>query len=1053
MADDMQVKIKITGDVSELSRAARQGRDALDSAFGETGKAVQGTERALKSVASSADAASVSMDNAAGSAGSLWQGLSGLSRAFIGAAGVGGAGEIARLADEYGQMASRVKMATDSAEEFEAVQARLADTASKTYRPLAEAQEMFIRTSDAIKALGYNTQGVLDVSDSFSYLMVTNAASGERAASAISAFSRALQTGKIDAETWRSILAAVPSVLEDIAAATGKSADEIRRLGATGTLELEALTEALRKSLEKNAQAAKDMPTTVGDAFTALKNNLQAYIGAANEAGGYTEKFVKAVEFLAENVHLLAAAGFTALVGAMAAMGKHLASTTIAFAKAQVVTVTNASALRGMAQSALQAARAEMAAAEAALAHERAAIGLGTAVTGVAAAEARQTAAATALAAAERGAAAAKGAMSAAAGVAWRFLSGPWGIALATGISLLGVFKRDTDAATASQLDFSKSLEETAEQFKNLSRAQQGAEMARAETARKQTLADYKKAAKELHDLAKGESSWFRGKFDPEEIALDPILTGASAASSGRGVDFNRISDAIDRLGKTSEETKNKMRKKLGVLEDYDKATQAATRNANALKDAQAGQAKAEKPSGKPLESLARALSAARDAASELGVELSAYSSKVSPEFEQAASDLDALIIRFEKLESAGYDMGGVLEDAFRKTLEKTKNPADLNALVDKIIKLGEEGRIARPKMVELFETIKGKAREAGSEAATLRNEIDALRRQADDIRRGKAGYGAKAEEARRSGMSQEKAEAEAWRKARQAASDARFYAAATASAQMDGRAREALEYAERAKQTIEEADAAASRLRDGGDRAAIYDDLASAEASTREAEANGKAAQLDKMRAATQAQEEQLDALERRIDTLMGKAAGGASLSIDANGTVTAVEDVKARIDAIPDNTEKTITVTTVYKGDAGNAPPVGGDSLRGFSPGGWTGDVSPTAVSGLVHGREFVTRAAMVAQPGARRFLELFNRIGMAALPIWLKSIKLPGYARGGYVTPRGAAASDDRMLPAVFNFPGVGKVPVKLTPTVAEDLARTLDGVVKRHVIIPT
>jgi hypothetical protein len=81
-------------------------------------------------------------------------------------------------------------------------------------------------------------------------------------------------------------------------------------------------------------------------------------------------------------------------------------------------------------------------------------------------------------------------------------------------------------------------------------------------------------------------------------------------------------------------------------------------------------------------------------------------------------------------------------------------------------------------------------------------------------------------------------------------------------------------------------------------------------------------------------------------------------------------------------------------------------------------------------------------VAQPGARAFLELFNRIGMAALPAWLKGMKLPGYRTGGYVTPpRASNAGMEEMIPAVFNFPGVGKVPAQVTPSVADELAKTL------------
>jgi tape measure domain-containing protein len=737
MTDDLQVKIRITGDASGLRAAARQGKDALEDAFGQTGASIGETARALRQVedvaegaadaledmgesvgeaasgakalrdvSASADAAAGSMDRASGSAGSLWGKLVSLSNAFIAAAGFGGGREIVRMADEYGQMASRVKMATDSAEEFLEVQERLAETASATYRPISEAQEMFIRSSDALKSLGYNTQGVLDITGSLSCLLVTNAASGERAASAINAFSKSLQTGKVDAEAWRSLLAAVPSVVEDIAAAAGKSAEEIRKLGASGALELEALTEGLRKSLEANAQAARDMPTTVGDAFTALRNNLQVFIGAVNEAGGYTEKFVKVIEFLAENIRVAVVAAFSAFAAAVAVMLKRLKDVAFEFTKTQVAAARTALAQRQLAQAALAAAAAEAAAARAAvdnarvqqqLAADTAARTLAT--NELALAEARLAGAETTLAAASAKLTAARGALGLALSGAWRFLAGPWGIALTTAISLLGIFRKDTDAATDSQLDFSRSLEETAEQFRNLSRARQGAEIARADNAAKKARDDYQKTARELAGLARKETSWFRGYSDPDEAALKRIVEDMNAAAHGKEVDFNRVSGAIERLGDVSEETRNKMREKLGDLEKLGGTAETAASAVKTLTNAQAEQAKAKPQSGKPAEDLTRALEKASGAARELGVDLSLFSSKVSPEFEKVTGELDTLIDRFDKLESAGYDTGKILEDAFKKALEKTKNPADLIALTDKVTKLGEEGRLAKPKL------------------------------------------------------------------------------------------------------------------------------------------------------------------------------------------------------------------------------------------------------------------------------------------------------------------------------------------------------------------
>lgn len=67
------------------------------------------------------------------------------------------------------------------------------------------------------------------------------------------------------------------------------------------------------------------------------------------------------------------------------------------------------------------------------------------------------------------------------------------------------------------------------------------------------------------------------------------------------------------------------------------------------------------------------------------------------------------------------------------------------------------------------------------------------------------------------------------------------------------------------------------------------------------------------------------------------------------------------------------------------------------GYAEGGWTGPGSKYKPAGVVHAEEFVNRREVVAQPGARPFLEDFNRVGMAALA-W----HAPGYADGGYVNP---------------------------------------------------
>lgn len=65
-----------------------------------------------------------------------------------------------------------------------------------------------------------------------------------------------------------------------------------------------------------------------------------------------------------------------------------------------------------------------------------------------------------------------------------------------------------------------------------------------------------------------------------------------------------------------------------------------------------------------------------------------------------------------------------------------------------------------------------------------------------------------------------------------------------------------------------------------------------------------------------------------------------------------------------------------------------------KGFSSGGYTGDGGKFEPAGIVHKGEHVTRQEVVRQPGARQFLDDFNRRGMVAVQGW------QGYSDGGLV-----------------------------------------------------
>ncbi|EPJ2807394.1 phage tail tape measure protein [Pseudomonas putida] len=351
---------QVQGMLVQIEATTAQLRRELANADQLVSKTSQSIDRNLATVDSAFDRAGA----AAQGAGTLMRG------AFAAVAGAGLVGGIIKQIDAYGQMSDRMRAAAGSAGEYQMVQEHLMQTAQETYRPLAEAQELYIRTADVMRTLGFNTQQTLDITDSFSFLLVTNAASADKASSALDAYSKALATGKVDADGWISIQTAMPTVVDTIAKATGKSTDEVRKLGSEGKLALDDINIGLLKNVEVNRKAAADMSTSVQDALNNISNATGTFLGKLEEQTGAVAGLSKFLVLLADNVDLVAvamggagAAALTTYAAKAYVAVKALLAQRAAAVRSAEAAVIAADAQRLFAQAQLQQAQASVAAA------------------------------------------------------------------------------------------------------------------------------------------------------------------------------------------------------------------------------------------------------------------------------------------------------------------------------------------------------------------------------------------------------------------------------------------------------------------------------------------------------------------------------------------------------------------------------------------------------------------------------------------------------------------------------------------------------------------
>lgn len=503
--------------------------------------------------------------------------LGGLVKVMGAMLGVQGIRGLIEMAESYGEMAERIAMATSSTAEYEAVQARLLVTANNTYRSLAEAQEVFILTADSVRSLGYSTEQTLDITDSLSYSFVKNATSTDRANSAISAFTKALNKGRIEADGWETLVAAIPTIVQDLADSTGKATKEIRAMGVAGEISAQQMAGALLGSLEKNKDAAAGMATTLKDAFRNLSNNLSVYVGEANNASGATGLLSAALIGAGENIDAIVKGLMTLGAGALA---KYIAQTAgAAVASGLAAAAARSQALENvkLAQSALAAAQAEIAASNA--------------KNGLVATSARATAALRAESAAQAQLTAAKSAAAGASRGLVALMGGPAGLVALAASAAAGylLFGTNVGRARSAITTFSGALDEQIAKFRELGELQ-----------RSKALADYGDVLREQTRTAIAALSDFTGALEPSTARgaravaqmrseIDREIKGIAADTSVSGVELEKaIAALVDRyavLNNWSAETVSAYKAQAAAWVEAQKAANDTARRIAALSD------------------------------------------------------------------------------------------------------------------------------------------------------------------------------------------------------------------------------------------------------------------------------------------------------------------------------------------------------------------------------------------------------------------------------------------------------------------------------------
>lgn len=241
------------------------------------------------------------------------------------AAGALSIGAVIKIADDWGQVAARIKMALKSVEgdikNYADIQERFLEISNRNGKNIEDVQLLYIGAATSMQELGYNTTQTIDYIESLSSAMTANASSANEVMSMQNALNKAMVAGKVAGENWNSIMNATPTLLGDIARQLEKqnggikvTEAQVKKMAAEGKISFKLFVDAVMAAKDANNALADSMDNTVADGFNRVINSAKAYYGELNQSLGITRSMSAGLAVLSDNFSAVSTV-ITSIVG------------------------------------------------------------------------------------------------------------------------------------------------------------------------------------------------------------------------------------------------------------------------------------------------------------------------------------------------------------------------------------------------------------------------------------------------------------------------------------------------------------------------------------------------------------------------------------------------------------------------------------------------------------------------------------------------------------------------------------------------------------------
>lgn len=653
-------------------------------------------------------------------------------------------------ADQFTTLQAKIRVAVGDTGNFQQAMAGVYQVAIQTNSNLDDTANLFARLNDVGKQMGLSQQQVLEVTKTINQAVKVGGGTAESSSAAVTQLTQALQSGVLRGDEFNSIMEQAPGISKALAASLGVTTGELRKMAEEGKLSAETVVKALQGQAANIQSQYDQFPITVSNALQRISTAWTMLIGEMDQANGASTRVAEMLVYIADNLGELkkyfddAANGVGYLVDKMQGIDPAVIDA--------LKTALNSAyeATKQLAAQAVEGFEITIDVVDDAL---KAIFGFMT--------TAEQ---------AEEGVSGFKKALDAVNIIIGLLRDGFSGISIA--MSALTGLTYDIAAAWLN-LRAKFSWGETKQQF--IADAKEMAEKASKyyEDANTKIMGFNSATLEAGYEAQKTQAQINQEKIDNNQktlsqIALDEQVAIAdqqannekrkkldadlvAARASNNQTAINTIMAQLSELDKSDDEfTKANIGRqgdKLKAVKDY---VSNVVNDENKILDAKTHQhlltlgylvtqTEEQKKNGtvtiKALEDSSKAAEgfgltasqAAKNAAKALGVDLDVALNQVSEGFTRTATSVDLVAAGFDELKKAGVNASDLVYAAWEKMLAGAKNQAEIEAAKQKLIDLGESGKIAT-KDVELgLQAIQDRAAKISPELSNVEAALKKL--------------------------------------------------------------------------------------------------------------------------------------------------------------------------------------------------------------------------------------------------------------------------------------------------------------------------------------